>query len=360
MSTKQGDAAARPLLEAGNHHYFDDLPSIGSSGGCCSPNTPPFFSAEDVPATRRLANVLIMTVGFTMVFISYSTLQAYVSSLLPGDLGFQSLVVLYVAFVVFLVFAPFFCDLLGDVGAMVLGSTGYIVYVLSLVIGEPTLILAGSVVLGFGSSLLWVGQGAALTRWSTGATRGKNAGIFWGGYQLSSVLGPMTSYVVLTDVPEAQKVTLLFSVMTAVSVVATGTFALCYCPCVRIVFRNHLRPAAATAAGGDNEGEDGAGSALPATPTETPPATPPATRSCISRICQPVLRGLELCRTREIALMLMPCLFTGVEAAFSSGEYFKLVGLLPCNEFADNESMYVCHGMPCVLMTLHTACRYAR
>ena len=261
---------------------------------------------------RRLLNVLVVTVGFCLLFCAFNTLQAYVSSLLPGSLGFQSLVVLYVSYEVFLVVAPYLCDRLTDVGALILGGTCYVVYIGSLITMNAVAIIFASIVIGFGAAILWVAQGSAITRWSTDATRGKYAGIFWGGFQVSAVAGPLASYTILSTVSTDMEVTVLFAIFAAIAVASVLVFACHCCPCIRIT-----------------------------PPKRRPTSTDGSAESCCKSIWAPVLRGLELCKTRDVALMLAACVFTGVETTFSSGEYFKLVGLLPCDTFSDNETAYV-------------------
>ena len=269
-------------------------------------------------AGRRFANVVVLTIGFSLLFLAYNTLQAYVSSLLPGNLGFQSLVVVYVAYEVSLVAAPFICEVIGDRGAMVLGSAMYVVYIASLAVLNPAAILVASVLIGFGAAILWVAQGSALTLWSTDATRGRNAGVFWGGFQLSAIAGPLMSYSILSNeaIAEGSKVTVLFTVFAAISVAGVATLALHWLPCLRISSPAPLRSSGS---------RDSASTTLNKAPV------------CV-RMWAPVRRGIALCGTRDVALLLSACAFTGVEVSFSNGEFFKLVGLLPCDAFAKDET----------------------
>lgn len=63
------------------------------------------------------------------------------------------------------------------------------VYIASLVKIIVPLVYATSVVIGFGAAILWVAQGAFLTKCSDESTRGRNSGIFWGIFQLSGTSG---------------------------------------------------------------------------------------------------------------------------------------------------------------------------
>lgn len=61
------------------------------------------------------------------------------------------------------------------------------VYIASLIKIIPAVVYAASVVIGIGAALLWVAQGAFLTKCSDDETRGRNSGLFWGMFQLSLV-----------------------------------------------------------------------------------------------------------------------------------------------------------------------------
>jgi len=121
-------------------------------------------------------NVVVLTVSFFSLFAAYNTLQGYVSTTLPGNLGFQALVTLYVAcvsccrccsvcrkpllellemllllllvplppvltpavcsYLLSLPFAPVICNRLGDVNAMILGGACYVVFIASLLLSR--------------------------------------------------------------------------------------------------------------------------------------------------------------------------------------------------------------------------------
>ena len=336
MKEHKKTAISQPLLETAGvtaaeeekeEEEEEEAAAIGSESPALDAIEERADEAHNASGGRRLANVIVVTIGMSLLFMAYNTLQAYVSSLLPGNLGFQSLVVVYVAYELCLVISPFACEVLGDIGAMVLGSSCYVVYIGSLITMNAGFILAASALLGFGAAILWVGQGSALTRWSTDETRGKYAGIFWGGFQVSAVVGPLTSFMVLSDAPDNDKVTDLFVVFAAVSVLAVGVFSMHWCSCIKITF------AADTAKKLKRENSIASGDKQP---------------SFWSRMCAPVARGIQLCRTRDVALLLMACLFTGVETSFSNGEFFKLVGLLPCDAFSSNQTSCLNQSAGCL------------
>ena len=117
-------------------------------------------------AVRRqgMKKVVHLALGFFFLFAAYNTIQNYVTTLLPGCLGFTSLCVLYVSVCPSLLLAP---DLgkIGDRWTLVLGALCYSVWIASLTRPDiPSLVIAASVIIGFGAAILWVAQGTYLTK----------------------------------------------------------------------------------------------------------------------------------------------------------------------------------------------------
>lgn len=85
--------------------------------------------------------------------------------------------------------APAIVKFLGEKWAMIIGSLCYCALLAALIHVTPIAVYITSAILGFGGSILWVGNGSFLTLNSTPETRGKNAGLFWSIFQLSGILG---------------------------------------------------------------------------------------------------------------------------------------------------------------------------
>ena len=149
--------------------------------------------------SRGMRKVVHLAVGFCFQFAAYNTIQNYVTTLLPGSLGFTSLCVLYVAVCPSLLLAPAVCARLGDRCTLVVGSLCYAVWILSLLRpNQEWLVLLASAVIGFGAAILWVAQGSYLTSFGDTTNRDVLAGTFWGIYQCSGVLGNLAAYLVLS------------------------------------------------------------------------------------------------------------------------------------------------------------------
>lgn len=154
-------------------------------------------------------NVLCMSLAFMLLFSAFNTVQGYCTSLLPDGLGNISLTVCYATVVCVVIFAPAIVNCLGEPLAMLMGAGCYCVYMSSLIAASRTLLLACSVILGFGGSILWVASGSYLTRCSAEHERGRNTGIFWSLFQMSAVIGNLSAYAIFQHVTSTQLFTVL-------------------------------------------------------------------------------------------------------------------------------------------------------
>eukprot|EP01047_Picozoa_sp_COSAG01_P061864 COSAG01_NODE_7784_length_3059_cov_1.960135_6_plen_105_part_01 len=93
---------------------------------------------------------------------------------------------------------------------MVVGALLYLLFIASLALGQRAPIMAASAALGVGASLLWVAATHYLVSCCDQENRGLYAGLFWGGMQMSTICGPLASYLILsladdTATPDAQR-----------------------------------------------------------------------------------------------------------------------------------------------------------
>jgi hypothetical protein len=79
-------------------------------------------------------------------------------------------------------------DFLGARWAMVLGSSMYTLFLAGFLFLNPVYLYASSALLGFGSSLLWTGQGKYLAMNSNTKTSGRNSSLLWA-LLMTSLLG---------------------------------------------------------------------------------------------------------------------------------------------------------------------------
>lgn len=145
-------------------------------------------------------NVVAVSVAFLAIFSAYNTVQNYITSLLPGHLGDESLSVLYITIALTVCSAPSVMGSLGERRTMILGAACYVVYLASLMYVVEWIVLVTSAVIGFGAALLWVAVGVFLTKHSTADDRGFTSGFFWSTFQLSGIVGNLGAYFVFKGV----------------------------------------------------------------------------------------------------------------------------------------------------------------
>ena len=308
----------------------------------------------------NLPSVLLLTLAFFLLFASYNTLQGYVATTLAGNLGFQSLTALYIAFLISLPVAPALCDLMNDKFAMLLGASCYVVFTASLTTGNTICILAASLVIGFGASILWVGQGSAITSWTDDAHRGVYSGIFWCGTQASMIAGPLLSSAILAGDEAAssnQRDLHMYVVFVVIGVLAVLVLAVLWCH--RCAIERRVRRLAIEGdtsntdenAPQNDRGEDSRGEDSREEDSRKPKKALANGKTCshccstfVHRVFDPLRRACQLLRHRDVLLLIAPCVFSGTQSSFSTGEFLKGVGLLPCNAHADNHTACVAAG----------------
>uniref|UniRef100_A0A7S0TBD5 UNC93-like protein MFSD11 n=1 Tax=Chrysocystis fragilis TaxID=1411660 RepID=A0A7S0TBD5_9STRA len=157
---------------------------------------------QDVGRVR----IVLMATGFLFIFMAFNTTQTILSTVLQHftgwmtglsyDLGNASLMIMYLTACPSLCVVPSVIRRHGAVSTLMIGGLCYAVYITSLVfVWEPT-VLASSCVVGFGQATIWVAQGVLLTSNSDESSRGRDAGLFWGIYSCSGIVGPAIGFVV--------------------------------------------------------------------------------------------------------------------------------------------------------------------
>ena len=149
--------------------------------------------------------VLLLSLAFLLLFFGYNGGQQYVttyfSSLGVVDLGFYSLIIIYLFFTFSDPLAAVFVSKYGAKKSMIISSLFYTLYMLSLLSKSTLLIYLGSALLGIAASLLWTGQSVYLIRTSEAHVYGKNAGFFSTLLAVGSGIGILVFGLVLQIIP---------------------------------------------------------------------------------------------------------------------------------------------------------------
>ena len=139
-------------------------------------------------------NLALVSVAFLALFTAFNTLQNYATSIFPGNLGYDSLAILYLSVCVVVPFAPALVAWAGEQKSMETGAWFYVVWMVSLIHVVPAVVYCTSFVIGAGAAVLWVGQGSFLIKISPAGRRGEFSGVFWSVFQVCNVVGNAVAF----------------------------------------------------------------------------------------------------------------------------------------------------------------------
>eukprot|EP00055_Hartaetosiga_balthica_P015539 m.92460 g.92460 ORF g.92460 m.92460 type:complete len:253 (+) comp8891_c0_seq7:126-884(+) len=92
--------------------------------------------------------VYLVSLAFFFLFLSYNTFQNYDTLLLPGNLGNDSLAILYITVPFACFFGPVFIDKFGEKWSMAIGGSCYVVFLASLGYRAPWVVYISSIIIG--------------------------------------------------------------------------------------------------------------------------------------------------------------------------------------------------------------------
>nr|POE80294.1 isoform 2 of unc93-like protein 3 [Quercus suber] len=193
----------------------------------------------EIPKKNHARDVHILSSAFLLVFLAYGAVQNLESTLnTEEDLGTTSLGILYVSFTFFSMVASMVVRGLGSKNALVLGTTGYWLFLAANLKPSWYTMVPASVYLGFAASIIWVGQGTYLTSTARSHARdynlhegtviGKFNGEFWGLFASHQFVGNLISLALLSDGTEGSTsgTTLLYVVFLCS--MTLGTILMCF------------------------------------------------------------------------------------------------------------------------------------
>lgn len=170
-------------------------------------------------------DIHILSWAFLLIFLAYGAAQNLQSTLnTDGDLGTISLGILYTSFTVSSLFASSVVRKLGSKNALLLGTTGYWLYIAANLKPSWYTMVPASLYLGFGAAILWVGEGTYLTstarsqandhKLHEGTVIGHFNGEFWAIFASHQLVGNLLTLALLKDGAEGSTsgTTLLFTV----------------------------------------------------------------------------------------------------------------------------------------------------
>ncbi|KAJ8899647.1 hypothetical protein K2173_019343 [Erythroxylum novogranatense] len=199
----------------------------------------PLVSSDFLKKKNHTRDVHILSSAFLLVFLAYGAAQNLETTVnTEGDLGTISLGILYLSFTFFSLFASPMVRFLGSKNAVVLGTTGYWLFIAANLMPTWYTMVPASVYLGFAASIIWVGQGTYLTSTACshaldhnlheGTVIGSFNGEFWGMFASHQFVGNLISLAILKDGEEGSTTgtTLLFIVFLCC--MTLGTILMCF------------------------------------------------------------------------------------------------------------------------------------
>ena len=157
--------------------------------------------------------VIHLSASFLLLFTAFGSWQNIVSEAYTlnnyGNLGFYTLWAIYLSCAVFSFISTPIISKLGPRKSIQIGSFWYFVWVVSgllPVVLESTstikiiiyvVMMLSGILIGFGASLIWVGQGKYITDCSVSENKGLYFGLFWWIYMNSQVIGNWISAFIL-------------------------------------------------------------------------------------------------------------------------------------------------------------------
>ncbi|ELR21073.1 UNC93 family protein [Acanthamoeba castellanii str. Neff] len=165
-------------------------------------------SAGGLDAKKPIRDLIVICLGFFLIFVAFSTTQNLVSSLIPGKLGTVTLALLYVAFCFSSLFiSSSATELLTPKWALVAGASTYSLFIAANLNPTAWTLIPAAVTSGVGAGLLWTGQGAYLSNVAANYARAMNQpkksvlglfnGIFFASMQACQVVGNVIGVVLL-------------------------------------------------------------------------------------------------------------------------------------------------------------------
>ena len=137
--------------------------------------------------------IKLLSLSFLLIFLGFNGVQQYITTFFSdigaANLGFQSLILIYLFFILFNLLSASFVSKYGARRCMIICSLFYSVFIISLLSESVILIYFSSSLLGIAASLLWTGQNSYLIKVSDEKHYGSNSGFFNSFQSLGSALG---------------------------------------------------------------------------------------------------------------------------------------------------------------------------
>ncbi|XP_078274614.1 UNC93-like protein MFSD11 [Rhinoraja longicauda] len=260
----------------------------------------------------RVVNIYLLGVGFMLIFTAFTTCgnieQTVIRSLTNTSFsgsGYDSLAIIYGVFSASNLIAPSVVAVVGPKLSMILSGVVYSGYVISFSKPMTWSLYLTSTLIGFAAAVLWTAQGTFLIMNSDSATINRNTGTFWALLQCSMLFGNLYVYLqwreVMTISDNDRRT--LFIVLSVISLAGTAIL-------VTLKNTKHV----------DNSRQIFG----PLLPSQT--LFKEKAASTLDQIITEFRSMLRLIRTKNMMLLSVTIVYSGLMLTFYSGVYGTCIG----------------------------------
>jgi hypothetical protein len=172
--------------------------------------TPLVVEQSQTQTLNHKKDIHILSWAFLLIFLAYGAAQNLESTInTVADLGTISLGILYTSFTFFSLVASSVVRYLGSKNALILGTTGYWLFIAANLMPTWYTMVPASLYMGFAASIIWVGQGTYLASTARshasdfnvheGTVIGHFNGEFWGMFASHQLVGNLITLALLRD-----------------------------------------------------------------------------------------------------------------------------------------------------------------
>lgn len=271
------------------------------------------------PEGKRLLNIIILGFGFMFMFTAFQTcgnigqtvIKSFNSTEFHGS-GYTSMAIIYGVFSASNLIAPSVVTVIGPQLSMFFSGLLYSGYIAMFIYPYTWSFYTASVLVGIGAAVLWTAQGNVLAINSTDRTIGRNSGIFWALLQFSLFFGNLYIYCAWhghVHITDKDRRTVFIS-LTVISLVGCFLFFLIRKPEPPPASSSEVTESLLP----DESLENSSGSSAPA--------------GLCSQAADAFFQACKMFTTREMLLLSVSIVYTGVELTFYSGVYGTSIGAM--------------------------------
>lgn len=163
----------------------------------------------------------VIHLGFTffLLFTTWSTTQILLSSILPTNIAYKALSMVYFSYSLSCFIAPMFIERLGIKTSLIIASISYSLFTLSIQFIDFYLVILISLIHGFFASILWISQGSYLTSLSKDTPNqiGVYTGTFWSIHFFSSITGHLLTQLIMLFTSSKGNILIILSIISFLS-----------------------------------------------------------------------------------------------------------------------------------------------